>query len=88
MQEKLAQHAELIQALKAEGWTVDERPHVVVVGARGTVYLSGMQALQQLGLSKARSSKLLEEISHLAVETMYEMTLARRQLERGKTGVG
>ena len=64
--------------------------HVVVVGAMGTVYLSGQQALQQLGLTTKQASKLLEEISLLAVETMYEMTLTRRRLEHhgDRAGVG
>ena len=86
--EKLVKHAGLVQALQSAGWTVDDRPHVVVVGARGTVFLSSMQAMQQLGLSKKQASQVLEDISKLAIEAMYEMTLARRQLEGGRTGVG
>ena len=88
MAEKRGQHRALIAALQEAGWEVDSTAHIVVVGAKGAVYLSGQQALQQLGLTKEQASKLLEDLSVLAVESMYEMTLARRRLEQDGTRVG
>ena len=92
MQEKMAQHQKLLQELKAAGWKVDEQPQVIVLGALGAVYLSGQEALVRLGLTKAQASKLLAELSAMAVEAAYEITLMRRRLESGcpsmRVGVG
>lgn len=92
MQEKMAQHQKLLQELKAAGWKVDEQPQVIVLGALGAVYLSGREALVRLGLTKAQASKLLAELSVMAVEAAYEITLMRRRLEGGcpttRVGVG
>ena len=40
VQAKLEQHAALVGKLREEGWKVDEAPHVIVVGAKGAVFLS------------------------------------------------
>lgn len=88
--EKQEQHAALLQALKEAGWNVDETAYVVVLGACGTVYLSGLQALEKLGLSRKQGTALLQELSGQAIMAMHNMSLARRRLERGilRGGVG
>ena len=90
VQEKQEQHATLMRALTDAGWKVDETAHVVVLGTCGTVYLSGLQALQRLGLSKQQGEALLEGLSEHAISVMHNMSLARRRLERGilRGGVG
>ena len=71
---------------------MDEQPHVIVLGALGAVYLSGHEALVRMGLTKAQASTLLAELSVMAVEAAYEVTLMRRRLEGGcmstRVGVG
>ena len=89
--DKLAQHEELMIALRAAGWQVDATPHIIVVGALGAVFLSGQQALVKLGLDTKQARALLADLSVLAVEAVYEMTLMRRRLEGGgshRAGVG
>lgn len=88
--QKLRQHATLIEKLQAAGWSVDTTAHVIVVGACGAVYLSGQQALEKLGLSKAQCSKLLTRLHLIAVQAMSEISMARRRLERAerRAGVG
>jgi ribonuclease HI len=91
VQKKMAQHDALIAALQAENWKVDATPHVIVLGAKGAVFLSGQEALCKLGLTAAKATELLAELSVWAVQMMYEMTLARRELEgsaHNSTGVG
>ena len=91
MQKKMAHHDALIAALQAENWKVDATPHVIVLGAKGAVFLSGQEALCKLGLAAAKATELLAELSVWAVQMMYEMTLARRELEgsaHNSTGVG
>ena len=68
---------------------MDEAPHVIVVGAKGAVFLSAQQALQRLGLDKANALQLLTEISVFSAEAAYEITIARRRMEgSARTGVG
>ena len=61
---KLEQHKELLQLIRDEGWHVDETAHVTVIGARGAVYASGLEALRRLGLQDQDVRLLLVEISH------------------------
>ena len=87
----MEQHQRLMDYLKADGWQVDDTPHIVVLGALGAVYCSGQQALQKLGLSKGEASALLEELSLMAIDAAYGITITRRQLEgrcRARVGVG
>ena len=90
VQRKLTQHDALIAALQAENWKLDATPHVIVLGAKGAVYLSGQEALSKLGLGTAKAKELLADLNMLAVQVMYEMTLARRELEgrANRDGVG
>ena len=91
MTEKLAQHAELTEALQRAGWKVDTSPHVVVLGAMGAVFLSGQKALEKLGLAKADAAAVLEDLSMMAMEALYEITLVRRRSEgswRRRDGAG
>ena len=89
MADKLAQHAPLVAALRADGWTIVE-PHVIVLGACGAVYASGKEALQRLGLPPTRALAVLQELHFLAVQALHDISCARRRLERtlGKAGVG
>jgi hypothetical protein len=48
------------------------------------VYLSGQEALLKLGLTKKDTSDLLIQLHLLAVDEAHAITLARRQLERGR----
>ena len=87
----MEQHQRLLGILKAEGWQVDDTPHIVVLGALGVVYYSRQQALQKLGMSKGDASALLEELSLMAIGVAYGITITRRQLEgrcRARVGVG
>ncbi|KAL4858980.1 hypothetical protein ACK3TF_000778 [Chlorella vulgaris] len=88
--DKLEQHHQLMAALRQAGWNVDERPHVIVLGACGATYLSGQQALAQLGLNKKQSSDLLTKLHLNAAGAAHDISLARRRLERtgSRTGVG
>jgi hypothetical protein len=88
--DKLQQHHQLMAALRQAGWNVDERPHVIVLGACGATYLSGQQALAQLGLNKKQSSDLLTKLHLSAAGAAHDISLARRRLERtgSRTGVG
>ena len=88
MQEKRGQHEALVAALRAAGWTVNA--HVVLVGHCGTVYKTGLTALQDMGVSKQNASALLEDLSIHAVVAAHEIGMARRRLERisGRVGVG
>ena len=89
VQAKLEQHAALVGKLREEGWKVDEAPHVIVVGAKGAVFLRAQQALQRLGLDKASALQRLTEINVFSVEAAYEITLARRRMEgSARTRVG
>ena len=80
-----------MSALTVKGWQVEA--HVVLLGhCGGTVYKSGLKALQALGLDKIDASKLLEQLSVHAVVAGHEVGMARRRLERtttqGRDGVG
>ena len=91
--EKMEQHKQLIELLEEAGWTVDKTPHVIVVGACGTVYHSGAKALQALGLTEKQSHELLRQLHFIAIEDMRNISLARRRLERScvdraRKGVG
>ena len=88
MEDKRKQHAELVDALNAAGWTVEL--HVVLIGHCGTVYKSGLAALEKMELSKSDASSLLADLSLHAVVAAHEIGMARRRLERmsGRTGVG
>jgi ribonuclease HI len=93
VKKKLEQHNDLINALAAEGWKVSIEPSVIVLGAMGTVYLSGEKALQALGMSPTHSSAVLAELHFTSIEAMTNITLARRRMEKSirhgcKTGVG
>jgi hypothetical protein len=84
---KEEQHAALTQHLREAGWMVDP-PHIVILGACGAVYHSGLQALLALGLGKRQAMDLLTELHHLAVQTAHDITCARRRLESTRQGVG
>ena len=87
MAEKQAQHAELVRLLQQAGWTVSY--HVILVGVAGTVYKSGSRALRELGMGDKDARALLRELHLHALECLYNIVLARRQLERNiRTGVG
>ena len=90
VKQKLQQHKKLMELLKEAGWKVDETPHIIVLGANGTVYLSGKEALQKLGLTSTQASALLTRLHLLAVQSAYNMHLARRRLERqiSRRGMG
>ena len=93
VKEKMGQHKELMGLLKLAGWTVDETPALITVGACGAVYQSGLEALQRLGLSTTQGKTLLTKLHGIAIEEMRNISLARRRLERCcvagyKKGVG
>ena len=55
--EKTEQHKLLLAALQQAGWTVDGTAHVVVVGAKGAVYLSGQAGVATAGADGAASKQ-------------------------------
>ena len=86
--DKLQQHEQLMIALEQAGWQVDRTPHIIVIGARGAIYHSGREALLKLGLSKTQASNVLIDIHLHTVQAVYDLSLARRRLERGHRQVG
>eukprot|EP00887_Chlorella_sp_A99_P002003 scaffold18.g2003.t1 len=88
VQDKLAQHRALLEALAQAGWRVDPDPHIVVLGACGAVYLNGLQALKKLGLTKEQSSTLLTKLHVMATQAVHDILVARRRLERGRPAKG
>ena len=79
VQAKLEQHAALVGKLREEGWKVDEALHVIVVGAKGAVFLSAQQALQRLGLDKYCVMYCVTPVCVLR-----ENHRARRSCDRGR----
>ena len=84
-----ATHITLSEALRAEGWSVED-PCVILVGTCGTVYRSGLAALERLGLAAADSRQLLSELHVSAVLALGDIIAARRQLDSiiARRGVG
>jgi ribonuclease HI len=82
--DKVRQHASLMQLLEQAGWRVDKTPFVIVVGACGTVYQSGLQALQALGVPTTKGKALLAKIHGIAIGALQDISRARRRLERGR----
>ncbi len=85
--DKLQQHSRLISALQAAGWRSDNggKPHVIVVGAMGTVYESSMHALTNLGLTPKHSREVLRQAHLLAVKELHTISVTRGKLERAAT---
>ena len=52
------------------------------------IYHSGREALLKLGLSKTQASNVLIDIHLHTVQAVYDLSLARRRLERGHCQVG
>eukprot|EP00959_Pyramimonas_sp_CCMP1952_P394218 8260221-Pyramimonas_sp.AAC.3 len=48
---KRAKYGELVKALKARGWRVEDEVTVTTVGVRGTVPLANGGALERLGVT-------------------------------------
>jgi hypothetical protein len=61
---------------------------VIVLGACGATYLSGQQALAQLGLNKKQSSDLLSKLHLSAAGAAHDISLARRRFERTGSSTG
>jgi hypothetical protein len=82
VKDKLKQHEHLVATLKEAGWRIDEAPHIIVLGAVGAVYMSGLQALQKLGLTEKHGRALLTKLHLDAIQAAHNISLARRRLER------
>ena len=86
--QKLMQHNSLLNALTLAGWRIDADARTLTLGVCGTVYLSGAEALQNLGLKRTQTSTLLTKLNTHAVQAAHTITSARRRLERGRCAVG
>ena len=82
----------LADALRREGWRVAEEPCIILIGTCGTVYGSGLRALERLGVTTEGSRRLLRRLHLEAVTALRDIIAARRQLDSSRSveraGVG
>jgi len=76
--------SELTAALTAAGWKVEG--HVIMLGARGTVFKHSIPQLQQLGLTREAVTQLLTDLHIHAVIALHAAVTLRRRLESGGHG--
>jgi ribonuclease HI len=88
VKEKLKQHERLVAALQEAGWRIDDTPHIIVLGAAGAVYMSGLEALRKLGLTEKHGRALLTKLHLDTVQAAHNISLARRRLERPHHAAG
>jgi hypothetical protein len=80
LEEKKAQHQELIAALREDGWEVEE--HYIVLGTKGTIYKDTLATLQQLGLAHKRALALMATLNIHAVTWLATIVTTRRREEQ------
>ena len=79
---KQAQHALLVQALTAAGWTVHAPVHVVLLGTYGTIFSLISPVLRHLGVTNHAVPSLLARLHDHAVTTAHAILTTRHRLER------
>ena len=84
LQEKLAQHVQLIRELYATGWKHVEL-HILTFGVGGTTYTHNLKALLDLGVSPTEARKCLMNIHTASVLRGHQMVTTRRWKERELT---
>jgi ribonuclease HI len=83
LEDKKQQHAELINALRAEGWETEE--HYIILGSKGTILKDATTAFQKLGLTKTQAVKLMSSLNIHTVNWLATIVRTRRQQEQQRT---
>ena len=83
---KRAQHAALVLALTAAGWTIHapqpaEYVHLIIIGSTGTIFSPIEEALLALGIPARKITKLLQSLHQFAVLYAASILRCRRRLE-------
>jgi hypothetical protein len=75
----VAQHARLLELIKAAGHAA--RQETVLLGVGGTIYKDTLEQLDRLGLARHQAKRLTERLSEYAVLQMQRIIHTRRALE-------